>query len=78
MALLPRFLLAVNEKADPGAIYVQHTQQPRFTAKKINSNISEWGIVDDIDNMAQFFNYDASKVAGLMRRLSDWWVAYNK
>lgn len=62
--------------AEPDAVYVYHSQQPRFLAKYTPGGpMSDFDIVDDIDNMGKFFNNDVNKLAGLMRRLGDWFVA---
>ena len=78
MAKFPRFMIAENPMAEYGQEYVYHTQQPRFLAKITEDSLSQFEIVDDIDNMLLFFNNDPGKVAGLMRRLGDWWVSYIK
>lgn len=63
--------------ADPGGEYIYHSQLPRFLAKRVTDNpLSDFEIVDDIDNMGAYFKGDVSKVAGLMRRLGDWYVSY--
>ncbi len=77
MANYPRFIIAENPMAEPDAEYILHTQQPRFLAKRVHDNpTTDFEIVDDIDNMAVFFKNDSTKVAGLMRRLGDWYVAF--
>lgn len=79
MADFPKFFIADNPMADPGIEYVYHSQKPRFLARYTPDDpLSHFAIVDDIDNMAAFFNGDVTKVAGLMRRLGDWFVAYCK
>lgn len=69
-------MIAENPMAEYGVEYVIHTQQPRFIARLIEWHESSFEIVDEIDDMAVFFKGDVSKIAGLMRRLGDWWVAY--
>lgn len=77
--LLPRFMVAENPMAEPDVEYVIHTQEPRFIAKRVYDNPgTDFEIVVEIDNMNVFFKGDALKMAGLMRRLGDWWVAYLK
>lgn len=72
-------MIADNPMADPHGEYVYHSQQPRFLAKRVYDNpTTDFEIVDDIDNMGNFFKSDVSKIAGLMRRLGDWYVAYLK
>ena len=79
MADFPKFMIADNIMADPDNEYIYHSQKPRFLAKYTPDDpLSHFAIVDDIDDMANFFNYDAGKLAGLMRRLGDWFVAYLK
>jgi hypothetical protein len=77
----PKFLVATNPMADPEAEYIYHTQKPRFLAKFTPEDpLSHFQIVDEIDNFVEFYGGDAaraaSKIAGLMRRMGDWWVAY--
>lgn len=51
----------------------------RFLAKYTPENpLSHFEIIEDTDNMGEYFKHDPMKLAGLMRRLGDWWVAYNK
>lgn len=69
-------MVAENPMAEYGVEYVIHTQQPRFIARFIEGHESSFEIVDEIDDMVAFFKGDVSKIAGLMRRLGDWWVAY--
>jgi len=72
-------MIVRNPMAEPDAIYVYHSQQPRFLAKYTpGAPMSDFKIMDDIDDMAAFFGNDADKIAGLMRRLGDWFVAENK
>lgn len=73
---LPKFLYATNFMADDSE-YVYHAHRPRFIACHTpDSPISSFEIIEEIDNMDEFFNGDTMKIAGLMRRLGDWWVAY--
>lgn len=73
MAKFPRFMIAQNVVAEPDGEYVLHTQKPRFLAKKLHDNlITDFEIVDQIDTI------DDSKITGIMRRLEDWYRAYNK
>lgn len=65
--------------AEPNAEYVMHTQKPRFIAKYTPGGpMSDFEIMDEIDNIAEFMNNDPIKVAALMRRLGDWFMAYCK
>lgn len=79
MAKFSRFMIAQNPMAEPGAEYVLHTQKPRFLAKKLVDNpVTDFDVIDDIDNIAAFYNHDLIKAAGLMRRLGDWYLSYCK
>lgn len=79
MANYPRFMIADNPMADPEGEYVYHSQQPRFLAKRVYDDpTTDFKIVDDIDNMLQFFKADAGKIAKLMSRLGDWYNSYLK
>lgn len=72
-------MLAENPMAEPDGEYVVHTQQPRFIAKRVYGNpTTDFEIVDDIDNIGEFFKNDPSKAAKLMSRMGDWYVAYLK
>lgn len=65
--------------AEYGVEYVIHTQEPRFIAKYTpDGTMSDFEIVQEIDNISAFFGGDVKKIAGLMRRLGDWFVAYCK
>lgn len=70
-------MIAGNPMAEYGVEYVIHTQDPRFIAKRVYDNPeSDFEIVQGIDDMANFFKDDPQKLAGLMRRLGDWYVSY--
>lgn len=73
----PRFMIAVNPMAEHGEVYVYHSQQPRFLAKFVRDRpSSHFEIIDDIDDMIKYFNNDDKKIAGLLRRLGDWYYSY--
>lgn len=72
-------MIAENPMAEPDAEYILHTQEPRFLAKRVQDNpMTDFEIVMEIDNMGAFFKNDVMKVAGLMRRMGDWYVAFIK
>lgn len=75
MADKPRFMLAQNVLAEPGVEYILHTQKPRILAKINGDNIN---LVDQYDDVYSAYNGDATKVAGLLRRMADWYVSYKK
>ena len=76
---IPRFMVAENPMAEKDVEYIIHTQEPRFIARKVDDNpITNFEIVDEIDNIGEFFKYNELKISGLMRRLGDWWVSYTK
>jgi hypothetical protein len=78
--LSPKFLLCFNEMAEKGAVYVLHTQQPKFLAKHTpNGPMSDFEVLEWYDAPIAFYGPDAAvKLAGLMRRMGDWWVAYKE
>lgn len=72
-------MIAENPMAEYGVEYVIHTQEPRFIARKVDDNpTSDFEIVQEIDDFNTFFAGRPERMAGLMRRLGDWWVAYIK
>ena len=75
--LLPRFMLAENPMADPDGFYIIHTQTPRFIAKKVEDDpTTDFKIVMEIDSFMEAFQGKPERMAGLMRRMGDWYVAY--
>lgn len=72
-------MIADNPMSDDEHKYVYHSQKPRFLARRVYDNpMSSFEIVDEIDSFNEFFKHDLSRVQGLMRRLGDWWVAYEQ
>lgn len=72
-------MICANPMAEPGTEYVIHTQEPRFIAQYTpDGPISDFGIVQEIDSIAAFYQGRPERMAGLMRRLGDWWQAYSK
>lgn len=73
MAKYPKFLIAENPMAEYGQEYVLHTQKPRMLFKVIEDDKGNFTfeIVDQIDE-----ENDPVKLSGLIRRLTDWWLAY--
>lgn len=59
--------------AEPDGVYIFHTQKPRFLAK-VDKNSFE--IVDDIDNMINYYKGNTDKVQGLINRMIDWYKSY--
>jgi hypothetical protein len=54
-----------------------HTQTPRFLAKlNNNDNRETFTVVDEFDSFSDYANGDPMKLASLMRRMGDWYVAY--
>lgn len=77
MSQLPRFMIAFNPMADLSGEYVYHTQEPRFLAKRVYGNpVTDFEIVQEIDHIGDFYKNDVTRMAGLMRRLGDWYIAY--
>jgi hypothetical protein len=73
MSKQPKFLIAKNPMATPDNIYIFHTQKPRFLAQIENSSFE---IIDDIDNMIDYYKGDITKVQGLTKRMTEWYKAY--
>lgn len=70
MNKLPKFLVAQNEQVS-NEVYVIHTQTPRFIAKVEGNDIN---IVLEIDSII----LNSVELAGIMRRMGDWWYSYLK
>lgn len=70
-------MLAQNTVAEPDTEYILHTQKPRFLAKRTPGGLSDFEIVEEYDNVLEFYG-NALKVAGVLRRLADWYIAYKK
>jgi hypothetical protein len=66
-------MIAKNPMADPDGVYIYHTRKPRFLVKVENKTFE---IVDDIDKMNAYYDYDVNKVQGLFRAMEKWYVAY--
>lgn len=73
MGKYPKFFIAENPMADPEGVYIYHSQKPRFLAK-VESNVIE--IIDDIDNMTEYYSGNMDKVDGLINRVNDWYKSY--
>jgi hypothetical protein len=73
MSKSPKFLIAKNPMADPDGVYIYHSRKPRFLAK-VENNVFE--IVDDIDEMIEYYNGNTDKVQGLFRAMEKWFIAY--
>lgn len=79
MANHPRFMICMNEMAEPDSEYILHTQEPRFLAKRVHDNpTTDFEIIIEFDSIAKFFNNDPMKLAKLMSRMGDWYVTYLK
>jgi hypothetical protein len=74
MSKQPKFLIAKNPMADPDGVYICHTRKPRFLAKVENDRL--FNVVDDIDQMADFYNGNTDKIQGLFRAMEKWYIAY--
>jgi hypothetical protein len=69
----PKFLIAQNPMVSQEDVYIFHSQKPRFLAKVENNAIE---IIDDIDNMIEFYKGNTSKIEGLMNRMADWYKSF--
>ena len=73
MAKYPKFLIAQNPMADPDSVYILHTQKPRFLAKEERASIE---IIDEIDDMLDYYDGNPEKVSGLLKRVNEWYKSY--
>jgi hypothetical protein len=73
MGKYPKFLIAKNPMADPEGVYIYHSRKPRFLAK-VEGNLFE--IIDDIDNMIEYYFGNVDKINGLISRMNDWYKSY--
>lgn len=74
---LPVFMLCENEQAELDGEYILHTRKPRFLAQRVYDDPkNDFKVVDDIDDMAAFFEQDTAKIAGLMRQMEEWYRSY--
>ncbi|MDF2188106.1 hypothetical protein [Paraflavitalea sp. CAU 1676] len=75
---LPKFMIADDPVTDPDNEYIFHTQEPRFIAKRVedddeNAHID---IVEEIDDVAGFFNNDPVQLQVLLDELGEWYSDY--
>ncbi len=78
MSPLPKFMSADDPVNDPDNVYIIHTQQPRFIAKRVededeNTHID---IVEEIDDVEGFFKNDPEKKETLLEELEAWYYDY--
>lgn len=75
---LPKFMIADDPITDPDNEYIFHTQPPRFFAKRVEEDEERAyiDIVEEIDNVDEFFKNDPSKKEELLEDLEDWYYSY--
>ncbi|WP_212000263.1 hypothetical protein [Chitinophaga sp. HK235] len=78
MAQLPKFLIADDPVTDPENEYIFHTEKPRFFAKRVEEDeeTAYIDIVEEIDNVEEFYKNDPDKKQELLEQLEDWYYSY--
>ena len=63
---------------DPDNEYIFHTQEPRFVAKRIDDDDdnAHIDIVEEIDDVAGFFENDTVQLQALLDELGEWYNEY--
>jgi hypothetical protein len=63
---------------DPDNEYIFHTQEPRFVAKRVDDDDenAHIDIVEEIDDVAGFFENDMVKLQVLLDELGEWYEEY--
>jgi hypothetical protein len=75
---LPKFMIADDPVTDPDNEYIIHTQEPRFIAQFVadddeNGHID---IVEEIDDVAGFFQKEELQLQVLLDELDQWYRDY--
>ncbi|PUZ21208.1 hypothetical protein GA0116948_11283 [Chitinophaga costaii] len=77
---LPKFMIADDPITDPDNEYIFHTEPPRFFAKRVEVEEDEErayiDIVEELDNVDEFFKNDPAKKEELLEELEDWYYSY--
>jgi len=75
---LPKFMIADDPVTDPDNEYIIHTQEPRFIAKRIDDDEenAHIDIVEEIDDVAGFFENDQVRLQVLLDELGEWYNDY--
>ncbi|WP_298740522.1 hypothetical protein [uncultured Chitinophaga sp.] len=78
MAQLPKFMIADDPITDPDNEYIFHTEKPRFFAKRVEEDeeTAYIDIVEELDNVDEFFHNDPDKKQELLEQLEDWYYSY--
>ena len=78
MAQLPKFMIADDPITDPDNEYIFHTENPRFFAKRVEEDeeTAYIDIVEELDNVDEFFHNDPDKKQELLEQLEDWYYSY--
>lgn len=75
---LPKFMICDDPVTDPDNEYIFHTQEPRFVAKRIDDDDdnAHIDIVEEIDDVAGFFENDTVQLQALLDELGEWYNEY--
>lgn len=78
MAQLPKFMIADDPITDPDNEYIFHTEKPRFFAKRVEEDeeTAYIDIVEELDNVDEFFHNDPDKKQELLEQLEEWYYSY--
>ena len=74
---IPKFLSCDNFMEDSDGEYVLHTQEPKFLAKWNDEN-EGFDIVDEYDNISDFFSGDETKITTLFEAMAEWFMDYDE
>jgi hypothetical protein len=75
---LPKFMIADDPVTDPDNEYIFHTEKPRFFAKRVEEDeeMAYIDIVEEIDNVEEYFHGEPEKKQELLDELEDWYYSY--
>lgn len=75
---LPKFMIADDPVTDPDNEYIFHTEPPRFFAKRVEEDEDHAyiDIVEELDNVDEFFKDKPEGKQQLLEDLEDWYYAY--
>lgn len=71
-------MIADDPVTDPDNEYIFHTEKPRFFAKRVEEDeeTAYIDIVEELDNVDEFFHNDPGKKQELLEQLEDWYYSY--
>lgn len=71
-------MIADDPVTDPDNEYILHTQEPRFIAQRVDDDEenAHIDIVEEIDDVAGFFQNDQVGLQALLDELGDWYAEY--